>query len=103
MAPIGAGVTSPVAGDGVWEPARDIAPVSRPQPRGGGRGPTEGEKGHGDPEQVARRSPHVARRAARLRRTPGGRASCVLPLRAPPRAPAHLSVRSRRAWGRDEG
>lgn len=66
----------------------------------------EDEEGHGGPEQVARRSPHVARRAARLRRTPGGHASCVLPLRAPPRAPAHLSVRSRRAgWGggRDEG
>lgn len=76
-----------MAGDGVWEAVRDTAPVSRPQPRGGGRGPTEGEEGHGGPEQVARRSPHVARRTARLRRTPGGRASCVLPSGL---LPAHL-------------
>lgn len=51
---------------------------------------------------MARHSRHVAR-AARLGRTPGGRASCVLPLRAPPRAPAHLSVRSRRVGGGTRG
>lgn len=49
--------------------------------------------GKGGPEQVALHSPHVARSATpkRMRRGP---ASCVLPLRTPPRAPAHLSVRS---------
>lgn len=49
--------------------------------------------GKGGLEQVALHSPHVAR-SARPRRMRRGPASCVLPLRTPPRAPAHLSVRS---------